>query len=163
MGNQQAIANKDKHSYELLSGEKLSTGWLSENDNKWLEELKQNVANDDDYFILLRSVRGLGAYPLKGAERLTPEVAQSVLFRVAQDIVERTGIRQGYSLPPGSGLEDIGNKDLLSTPEAAEIIGITRAGIHHALINGRLRGWKVGSGWVLLRADVLRYRDRRGV
>lgn len=161
MGNEKAIANKDKHAYELLSGERISTGWLNENDKKWLKQLKKDVEDDADYFILLRFIRGVGAYPLKGSHRLTPEVAQSALFRVAQDIVERAGIRQGFALPPNVELETMSDKDFLSAPEAAEIIGITRAGVHHALTNGRLRGWRVGAVWVLSRADVMRYREKR--
>lgn len=161
MGTKQVINNKNNNIYQLLSGENVSTCRLRENDREWLEWLREEAENDVDYFILLRTVRGRGARPLKGSWRLTPEIAQSVLFRVAEDIVERVGIQQGYSLPPGTGLEELDEKALVSGPEAAEIIGVTRAAVHRALAEGRLRGWMVGTNWVLSRADVLKYKEKR--
>jgi excisionase family DNA binding protein len=155
------VANKDKHAYELLNGERISIGWLSERDMTFLEGLKVAWQQGDDYFELLRAVRGKNAYTFKGAKKLTPEVAQSVLFRVAQDIVERAGIKQGVALPPGDGLEIPDNKPLCSISEAAEIIGVSRSAIHQSLTRGKLRGWMVGTIWVLARADVLAYRRNR--
>lgn len=162
-GSKPQIANKNKHVYKLLSGERISIGWLSESDKVWLDQLRVDAENGDDYFILLRSVRGRGARPLRGDSRLTPEIAQSALFRAAEDIVERAGIRQGCSLSPGSELEFPSKKPLVSAPEAAGIIGISRAAIHRALIDGRIRGWRVGAVWVLRRSDVLKYKKNREI
>lgn len=161
MGRKKKIANKDKHAYELLSGERVSIGWLSEADLKWLEQLKEDVEKGADYFILLKRVRGVSARPLKGSDKLTQEVAQSALFRVASDIVERAGIRQGFSLPMGSGLETPDEKPLVSASEAAEMIGISRAGVHLALTRGKLRGWKVGKMWVVDCNSASSYRNNR--
>ena len=158
---QKQIANKDKHSYELLSGERVSLGWLNPTDMTFLEGLKAAVESGHDYFELLMGVRGKKAYPFKGAAKLTPEIARSVLYRVAEDIVERAGIQQGHSIAPGSGPADPDEKPLVSLSEAAEIIGITRAGVHLALTKGRLKGWQVGKVWVLDKRSVQRYRDRR--
>ena len=161
MGNKKAIANKDKHVYTLVSGEKISTGWLNEHEKRWLKELQEDAEKGDDYFMLLRAVRGLGARPLRGAPRLTHKIAQSAFFRIAEDIVERAGIRQGVSLPPDPELGSMDGRKLVSAPEAAEIIGLTRAALHRALVDGRIRGWKVGAMWVLSRADVLKYHKKR--
>ena len=155
------VANKDKHAYDLLNGERISLGWLSEKDMVFLEGLKEAYEKGDDYFEMLRLIRGNGAYTLKGEPRLTNKVAQSVLFRVASDIVERAGIKQGVSLHPDQGLESPDDKPLCSMSEAAEIIGISRAAVHQALTKGKLRGWMVGTIWVLARADVLAYRRNR--
>jgi excisionase family DNA binding protein len=155
------IANKDKHAYELLNGERISLGWLSEKDMVFLEGLKAAYEQGDDYFEMLRAIRGKNAYTFKGESRLTSKVAQSVLFRVASDIVERAGIKQGASLHPDQGIESPDAKPLCSMSEAAEIIGVSRAAVHQALTKGKLRGWMVGTIWVLARADVLAYRRNR--
>jgi len=152
-------ANKDKHAYELLTGERVSIGWLNEADLEWLEYLRAAVERGDDYFNMLKLVRG--GRTLKGAKKLTPEVTQSALFRVAADIVERAGIRQGYAIPPGSGLESPDEKPLVSISEAAEVIGLSRAAVHQALTRGKLRGWQVGSIWVIDHGSVIAYRDNR--
>ena len=156
-------SNKEKHAYELLGGDRISIGWLGEPDMRFLEMLKDGAQGGESYFDLLRLVRGKGAYPLKGSQRLTSEVAQSVLYRVASDIVERAGIRQGVALEPGSDMESPDDRPLVSLSEAAEIIGMSRAGVHLALTKGRLKGWQVGSIWVLDLRDVKRYRDNRNV
>jgi len=155
------VANKNKHAYELLNGERISLGWLSEKDMVFLEGLKQAYEQGDDYFEMLRAIRGQNAYTLKGEPRLTNQVTQSVLYRVASDIVERAGINQGVSLHPNQGLENPDDVPLCSMSEAAEIIGVSKAAVHQALTKGKLRGWMVGTIWVLSRADVLAYRENR--
>ena len=155
------VANKDKHVYELLNGDRVSIGWLSEKDMVFLEGLKQAYKQGDDYFEMLRAVRGKNAYTLKGETCLTNKVAQSVLFRVASDIGERAGIKQGVSLHPDQGIGSPDDDVLCSMSEAAEIIGISRAAVHQALTKGKLRGWMVGTIWVLVRAEVLAYRKNR--
>lgn len=155
------IANKNKHAYELLNGERISLGWLSEKDMVFLEGLKESYEKGDDYFEMLRAIRGKDAYTLKGESKLNSKIAQSVLFRVASDIVERAGIKQGVSLPPGHGLENPDDNPLCSMSEAADIIGVSKTAVHQALTKGKLRGWMVGTIWVLSRADVLEYRRQR--
>jgi hypothetical protein len=152
---------KDEDIYEFLSGEKVSIKRFCKQDREWLNQLKENSKGNCDYFILLRSVRGRGAYPRKGYWDLKPEIAQSTLFRVADDIVKRVGVRQGIVLQYGDELDFTGENPLVSGPEASEIIGITRSAVHKALSDGRLRGWVVGTTWVLFRADVLSFKRKR--
>lgn len=154
-------SNKEKHAYELLNGECVSIGWLGDSDMRFLENLKNRAVINDSYFDLLREVRDSGAYPLKGAKCLTKAVAQSVLYKVASDIVERAGIRQGVSLEPGGDMESPDEKPLVSLSEAAEIIGMSRAGVHLALTKGRLKGWLIGSMWVLDFDSVKKYKENR--
>ncbi len=156
------IANKDKHAYQLLAGGQVSIGWLNKTDMDFLEDLKERIDDGESYFLLLELVRGADAYPLKGHPKLTSEVAQSALFRVASDMVERAGIQQGFALPPGDdGLGMPDEQPLVSVSEAAEVIGITRAAVHQAMTKGKLRGYQVGSMWVLRRRSAEAYRDAR--
>jgi len=57
--------------------------------------LVSDAYRDTDYFDLLRRVKGPEALPLRGGP-ITPTIAASVLYRVAHDIADRTGIEQGY-------------------------------------------------------------------
>ena len=85
--------------YELLSGESVVLTSLSKNDMAFLFELYGRALADEDYFGMERSVCGEGAYPLKGSARVTREIHESLLFRVAEDVVDRVGLRQGVIAP----------------------------------------------------------------
>lgn len=151
-------ANKDKHSYKLLSGEKVSLGWLSTDDMDFLDMLREDSDNGKDYFLLLEKIRGKNSYVLsKYQGEVTEEAAQSVLFRVANDIVERAGIFQGRVFRQGDGPDA---KNLLTTAQACDIIDITRSGLHFLLTNGKIKGWKIGKLWLVDRMSAEQYRDR---
>lgn len=83
--------------YKLLSGETLDLSRLPKTDIEFLLNLSRRAMDDEDYFSLERAVCGSGAYPLKGSGRVTREVHANPLFRAAEDIVDRVGIRQGGS------------------------------------------------------------------
>lgn len=53
---------------------------------------------------------------------------------------------------PTSPLEQI-----VGVAEAAEMLGISRAAVVHAVQYGRIEGKKVGRSWVLLQQSVLDY------
>jgi hypothetical protein len=148
--------------HELLSGEKLSLGGLTNEERTFLHRLASDAKRDADYFDLLRRVKGPEAFPLRGGP-ITPAIAASVLYRVAHDIADRNGIEQGYLLPPdvAKPVELKGGRDLLSLTEAAELIGITRPAAHQALVEERLRGQRVGNAWVVTRADAEAFRKAR--
>ena len=145
--------------YELLNGDVLDLTLLSPADGSFLAELSQD-AGGGDYFDLLRRVKGPDAFPLRGG-RITPEVARSVLYRVAHDMAGRVGIRQGFVLEPGVEVPQMDDEGgLLSLTEAAELIGISRAAAHQALQEERLRGRRVGTAWIIRRVDAESYKPR---
>jgi excisionase family DNA binding protein len=148
--------------HELLAGEKLSLAGLGDEDRAFLRRLAGDAERDTEYFTLLRRVKGPGALPLRGGA-ITPAIATSVLYRVAHDIADRVGIAQGYLLAPdvARSKEAKFGGDLLSLTEAAELIGITRPAAHQALVEQRLRGWRVGNAWVVKRTDAEAYRKAR--
>jgi len=153
------VPNKDRHVYEMLNGEKLSIGWLEPSEIQYLERIKELADADDDYFTLLRMVRGREARTLTNFGGIvTPEACQSVFFRVASDIAERVGIRQGRSLL-SEQLKLDPNASLLSMTETAKLIGKSRQMVHLALIKGKIRGWRVGAAWIVDAGSALRYAE----
>jgi len=152
-------ANKDKHAYKLLSNEVVSLGWLGDREMNYLERLAEDADANMDYFSLLEAVRGGLAYPLMKFDGVvTEEAIQSVLFRVASDIVERAGIRQGRCIH----LEDSRDvRGLVTAAQACEIMDVTRGGMHFLLTKGRIKGWKIGKLWLVDRKSAEQHRDNR--
>lgn len=148
-------ANREKHLYRLLSGEKLSIGWLSEKDMKFLEKLKEDAVNGKDYFSLLKHIRGHNSYVLMNFNGLvTEEATQSILFKVASDIVERAGIRQGRVFRSESAPEA---KNLITASQACEVMDVARSSLHFLLTNGKVKGWKIGKLWFVDRESAENY------
>jgi len=92
--------------YALLNRDVVDISTLPREDIDFLLDLMHRAMEDEDYFALERRVCGPGAYPLKGSQRVTREIHASPLFRVAEDIVDRVGIRQG-ALAPDPGDERV--------------------------------------------------------
>jgi hypothetical protein len=152
------LPNRDRHSYETLSGETLSLGWLERKQVDYLEYLKASADRGADYFALLALVRGPEAMTLKDfGGQVTPEACQSVFFKVGLDIVERAGIAQGRVLAPEESRMDP-NSELLSLSQTAKLLDRSRAAIHLALTKGRIRGWRVGTAWIVDRGSAVRYK-----
>ncbi len=149
-------------SHKLLTGETLRFSKLNEEERAFLRRLAKDAKAGADYFDLLRRVKGSKALPLGGGP-ITPAIAVSVLYRVAHDIADRTGVEQGYLLAPdvARSVEANGTGDLLSLTEAADFIGITRPAAHQALTEKRLQGRRVGNAWVVARADADAFRQAR--
>ena len=151
------LANKNRHAYEMMSGEILSIGWLEEKQIKILQNLKKSVDQEEDYFALLKMIRGPNSPMLKDfGGRVTPQACQSVFFRVAQDIVERAGVAQGRAL----AAEDLRldpQAELVSMSEAAKLINRSRTAIHLALTKGAILGRQVGKAWIVDRNSVILY------
>jgi len=80
-----------------------------------------------------------------------------VIPGVAEDIVDRVGIRQGV-LSPDPGVERVPTEEIMSVTEAAGVVGITRSAVIKAAQTGRIKGKKVGHTWALLRRSVESYR-----
>ncbi|HVE82721.1 MAG TPA: helix-turn-helix domain-containing protein [Myxococcales bacterium] len=143
--------------YQLLNGETLDLSSLPKGDLEFLLALMRRALEDEDYFSLERAVCGPGAYPLKGGARVTHELHASPLFRAAEDIADRAGIRQGM-LAPDPGDERVPTEDIVSVTEAAKRLGITRSAVIKAAQAGRIKGKKIGHTWALLRRSVESYR-----
>ncbi|MEW6363223.1 MAG: hypothetical protein AB1714_01140 [Acidobacteriota bacterium] len=149
-------------SYTLLSGEIVDLRSLSPEGRRFLSRLKATARKkgEEDYFDLLRAVKGPGAFPLRGGP-ITPEVAVSPLYRVAHDIVDRVGIEQGYLLPPGAAVDMPRTGEWISMTQAAELIGVSRTAVHQALLEKRLEGLRVGNAWTIERRRAIAYKERR--
>ena len=142
--------------YQLLNGETLDLSRLSRGDMEFLLGLMGRTTAEEDYFSLERSICGPGAYPLKGSPRVTPTIHDSLLFRIAEDIVDRAGIRQGV-IAPDPGDRRV-TEDIMSVTEAAKRLGVTRSAVIKAARAGRIQGKKVGHTWALLRHSIASYR-----
>lgn len=142
--------------YRLLSGEMIDVGQLPKEDLAFLLDLQRRAMENEDYFALQLQVCAPGAYPLKGSQRVTSEIHEHPLYRVAEDIVDRVGIQQGVIVPaPDDRLEII--DEIMGTGEAANRLGITRGAVVKAAQAGRLKGKKIGNTWALLRRSVEGY------
>lgn len=142
--------------YRLLDGEVVDLRALPREDMAFLLDLQRRAMEDADYFDIERAVCGQGAYALKGSPRVTRELHATPLFRVAEDIAYRAGIRQGV-IAPNEDDEMVPIEGILSVSEAAERLGITRSAIVKAARAGRLKGRKIGRSWALLERSVEGY------
>lgn len=143
--------------YALLNRDVVDVSTLPREDIDFLLDLMHRAMEGEDYFALERRVCGPDAYPLKGSQRVTREIHDSPLFRVAEDIVDRVGIRQG-ALAPGPGDERVPMEEIVSVTEAARTLGITRSAIVKAAQSGRIKGKKIGHTWALLRRGIESYK-----
>lgn len=143
--------------YRLLNGDLIDLRGLSKQDLVFLLDLQRRALADENYFELELSVCGKGAYPLKGSLRVTLEIHDTPLFRVAEDVADIAGIRQGY-LAPEKGDPTVRTEKMLSVTQAARRLGITRSAVIKAARTGRLKGTKVGRTWVLLERSVRDYK-----
>lgn len=142
--------------YQLLDGERINLAKLPKEDLAFLLDFQRRAMEDEDYFDLERTVCGPKAYPLKGSLRVTREVHRTPVFRVAEDIAYRVGIRQGV-LAPNEDDELVPIEGIMSVSEAAEELGITRSAVVKAAQAGRIMGKKIGRTWALLRRSVESY------
>lgn len=156
-------ANKDRHAYTLLDGRQISIGWLGRSELDYLEHLKARADANEDYFTLLKEVRGPESRVLADfGGQVTAGAAQSLFFQVALDIVERAGIRQRRVLNPAE-VEIAEVKKFVGMAEAAKQIGMSRQAVHRALQSGKILGRRVGAGntWIVDLKSALRYRKAR--
>jgi excisionase family DNA binding protein len=142
--------------YKLLDGERVNLSTLPKKDLQFLLDLQRRAIDGEDYFELELMVCSSGAYPLKGSPRVTSAVHATVLFRVAEDICFRVGLRQGILRAETEEERSLAD-EVLSVTEAARMIGISRTAVIKAAHAGRLRGKKIGKTWALLRTSVKRY------
>jgi len=142
--------------YQLLNGEVVDLGELPKEDLEFLLDLQRRAMENEDYFDLQLKLCAPGAYPLGESKRVTREIHESPLYRVAEDIVDRVGIEQGVVAPAADDRVEI-TDEIMGTGEAAELLGITRGAVVKAAQAGRLKGKKIGNTWALLRRSVESY------
>lgn len=143
--------------YKLLKGESVDLSKLPKADLEYLVDLSRRAVDDEDYATLAVAVKGRGAYPLRGGRWVTKEIQESDLYRVAADVVDRVGIRQGMIAPDDDDRVTAVDQ-IVGVTEAAEMLGITRAAVVKAVRAGRLQGRQIGKAWALLRGSVERYQ-----
>lgn len=138
--------------YKLIDGTEISIIELGGKDIEYLCLLAIKARQGVDYFELLHSVRGLGAYPLKRSFVITEDIAASVLFRTAEDIVARAGTHKSYLIPPQQAVDRSNN--LLTVATVAHILDVTRAAVYLMLRSGRLKSTKYGRTALIKREDL---------
>lgn len=142
--------------YRLLDGETVSLAALPKHDLAFLLDFQRRAMDDEDYFDLERAYCGRGAYPLKDSPRVTRDVHRRPVFKVAEDIAYRAGIRQGV-IAPNEDDELVPIEGIMSVSEAAKELDITRSAVVKAVQAGRIAGKKIGRTWALLRRSVENY------
>lgn len=143
--------------YELLKGQKVDLATLSKADLAFLVHLSRRAVADEDYATLVLAVKGGDSRRGRGRRWVTKQVQHSGIYRVAEDIVDRVGIRQGMIAPDADdGVTAV--DQIVGVAEAAQMLGITRAAVVKAARAGRLQGRQIGKAWALLRGSVKRYR-----
>ncbi|MFN7970977.1 MAG: helix-turn-helix domain-containing protein [Acidobacteriota bacterium] len=143
--------------YQLLKHEKVDLAKLSKADLAFLVHLSRRAIADEDYAALVLAVKGRGAYPRRGRRWVTSPLQEADIYRVAEDIVDRVGIRQGLIAPDADDSVTAVDQ-VVGVTEAARLLGITRAAVVKAARAGRLKGRQIGKAWALLRGSVQRYR-----
>jgi excisionase family DNA binding protein len=117
------------------------------------------------FFEIERVAIGPGSPALQGWSRVTREIVDSPLYRVAEDISERAGIAEGLILAPE---HEAKRKDIptdrtqMSVTQAATALGISRAAVHKAISQKRLAAQRYGNVVLVSREAVARYKQARG-
>lgn len=142
--------------YKLLKGQSIELARLPRADLEYLVHLSRRAVADEDYATLVLAVKGRAAYPRRGRRWVTKQVRDSDLYRVAEDIVDRVGIRQGM-ISPDHDDRVTAVDQIVGVAEAAQLLGITRAAVVKAARAGRIHGRQIGKAWALLRGSVKRY------
>jgi excisionase family DNA binding protein len=151
--------------HKMLSGETISLEDVAARDVAFLKNLQRMAKNGISFFELERVAIGPGSPALQGWSRVTREIVNSALYRVAADIATRAGISEGLILAPEH--EDKRSKipsdrSLMSVTQAANTLGISRAAVHKAIQQERLAGQRYGNVILVSRDAVLRYKRERG-
>ncbi len=150
--------------HRLLSGEKVSLGGLAARELAFLGDLRRMGTAGVSFFEIERAAIGPGSPALRGWSRLTRELAESPLYRVATDIATLAGIAEGLILAPeheGRRKEIPVDRSRVSVTQAASMLGVSRAAVHKAIQAGRLPAERYGNVVLVDREAVLRRRRER--
>jgi excisionase family DNA binding protein len=150
--------------YRLLDGTRIAPRGLSKSDLSFLATIERMGKDVVSYFEIYRFALGPGSPALRGGNQVSTELAESDLYKIAEDLATRAGIGQGLILAP----EHEGKRKLalnieapLSVPQAAALIGISRIAAYKAIKEGRLGYTKIGNILIVSRAEAERYKKAR--
>jgi excisionase family DNA binding protein len=137
---------------------------LAARERAFLADLRRMAKAGISFFEIERTAIGPGSPALRGWSRLTRELAESPLHRVATDIATRAGIAEGLILAPeheATRKEIPVDRSRLSVTQAANMLGVSRAAVHKAIQQGRLAAERYGNVLLVSREAVLHRRRER--
>ncbi len=150
--------------YRLLDGAKIAPRSLSRAERDFLATLERMRRDEVSYFEIYRFGLGPGSPALRGGNQVDRELAESDLYKLAEDLATRAGIEQGLILAPeheGKRALALNIESPLSVPQAASLIGVSRIAAYKAIKEGRLGSTKIGNVIVVSRAEAERYKKAR--
>jgi excisionase family DNA binding protein len=152
----------DKH--KLLSGETVHLKGVGVRELAFLKNLQRMAKSGVSFFEIERMAIGPGSPALQGWSRVTREIVNSPLYRVAADIATRSGIAEGLILAPeheGKRKEIPADRSLMSVTQAANTLGLSRAAVHKAIQQKRLAAQRYGNVVLVSRDAVASYKQQR--
>jgi len=150
--------------HKLLGGESIELTDLTPHELSFLRSLKRLVKDGVSYFDIERVAIGPGSPALAGRNRVDHRIGNSPLYRVARDIATRAGVRQNLILAPEHEKlrsELPTDRSMISATQAANFLGISRAAVHKAIQEGRLKARKIGNLVIVDREDCKAYAATR--
>jgi excisionase family DNA binding protein len=148
----------------LLSGEAIELADLTPHELSFLRSLKKLVKDGVSYFDIERAAIGPGSPALNGRNRVDHRIVSSPLYRVARDIATEAGIHQNLILAPEHEKlrrELPTDRSMISVTQAANFLGISRAAVHKAIQQRRLKARKIGNLVIVDREDCEAYAAAR--
>ncbi len=150
--------------YALLDGTRVDLGSLSSSEQAFLRALRRMAQQKISYFEIARAAVGPGSPALGGRQTINRHVAAAPIYRVAEDIATRAGIKQELILAPEfehRRAEFPTDGSHMSATQAAAFISISRAAVHKAVNAGTLKALRIGNVTVINKQSALAYRQRR--
>lgn len=152
------------NSHKLLSGEFVDLAEVEPHERAFLEKLEEMAKAGLSYFDIERTAIGPGSPALQGASRVTGEIMEQPVYRVAVDITTRAGVEQGLILAPDQEEQRKRiptNRSQMSVTQAADTIGISRVAVHKAIKEKRLIANQYGKVVLVDRKSVQEFKQRR--
>ena len=152
------------NTYTLLDGTKLDLHELEDSEKAFLRDLRRMVEQDVSYFDIYRTAVGPGSVAMGGRSQIVRRITRSPLYRAAEDIATRAGIKQGLILAPeheSKRAEFPTDASHISATQASNLIGISRAAVYKAIENNKLDILKIGNVTLVSKKSAFAYRDRR--
>ena len=152
------------NSHKLLSGEFVDLADVDPHERAFLEKLEDMVKAGQSYFEIERAAIGPGSPAMQGASRITREIMEQPVYRVAVDITTRAGVDQGLilALEHEDQRKQIPvDRSQMSVTQAAHALGISRTAVHKAIKEKRLIGNQYGNVVLVDRKSVQEFKQRK--